>query len=435
VNGLQPVTKARRAQAILNGDFTPLHIAPVEFTTLIMPDGRKVPLHTAESAGLISIVPSRPAKAKPASSQPQNQNTGVLGTGKQQVQDAIHAQMDKVKSIPDLVRGPDKKERIEDYLMTKLPYHPQYVRKGTRFDAELEQPLDIGVAAVSAQSLASIGSQPAPATVVHARLITELDSASSQPGEAISAELAEPVYSADRKLILPEGTVLNGSVVTAKRARWFHRSGQLRFTFRDFQLPSDVAHLEKVLSEAESQPTAQKAEAPQVLKTRTEANLQGAESTGKAQLKVDREGGVQASESKTRFLVAAAAVLIARRAADNDADRAASGQIAGQSQNVSGRTLGGGLGFGLLGMGIAQSSRWVGTAFGYYGMGWALYSTLISRGSEVHFDKNATIDIRFDMPVDKPGAASPAAAAPAVSPAAALPEAVPAASAATPGQH
>ena len=60
----------------------------------------------------------------------------------------------------------------------------------------------------------------------------------------------------------------------------------------------------------------------------------------------------------------------------------------------AGRTIGGGFGFGLLGAAIAQSSRYVGTAFGYYGMAWSLYSTLIARGAEVQFGKNAMVDIR-----------------------------------------
>jgi hypothetical protein len=121
---------------------------------------------------------------------------------------------------------------------------------------------------------------------------------------------------------------------------------------------------------------------------------------------VDSEGGVQAKESKTRFLEAAAAVLVARRAGDNDPIRNSSHQVIGQSQNVAGRTIGGGFGFGLLGIGIAQSSRWVGAAFGYYGMAWALYSTVIARGSEVEFPKNAMIDIRFDTRAENAAAAS-----------------------------
>jgi hypothetical protein len=63
---------------------------------------------------------------------------------------------------------------------------------------------------------------------------------------------------------------------------------------------------------------------------------------------------------------------------------------------VAGRTVGGGFGFGLLGAAISQSSRYVGTAFGYYGMAWSLYATLVARGAEVQFGKNAMVDIRFN---------------------------------------
>src|SRR5579871_4994722 len=35
---VKPVSKAERSHAILGGDFTPLHIAPIEFTSVTMPD-------------------------------------------------------------------------------------------------------------------------------------------------------------------------------------------------------------------------------------------------------------------------------------------------------------------------------------------------------------------------------------------------------------
>lgn len=117
---------------------------------------------------------------------------------------------------------------------------------------------------------------------------------------------------------------------------------------------------------------------------------------------------MQAKESKTRFLAAAAAVMLSRRTGDNDPERNQSGQIAGQNQNVAGRTAGGGFGFGLLGAAIAQISRYVGTAFGFYRMAWSLYSTLIARGAEVQFGKNAIVDIRFDTRSEPAAAASPA---------------------------
>ena len=220
----------------------------------------------------------------------------------------------------------------------------------------------------------------------------------------MEAVLAEPVFSADHKLILPEGTHVEGTVVLAKKARFFHRSGQLRFTFKEVQLPAEIARLQAT----SLAPVATEQPAQEGLKFRTEASLQGAESTGQTPLKVDGEGGVKATETKTRFLAAAVAVMIARRAGDNDAGHGASGQATGGNPNVGGRTLGGGLGFGLLGSAISQSSRYVGAAFGYYGMAWSLYSALIARGAEVQFDKNAMVDIRFNTRAEPPAEKSPA---------------------------
>ena len=398
VAGVKSVSKLIRAHAIVNGDFTPLHTATVEFTTLRLPDGRQMPLETVESPGLNSIV-SASALTKRQSAPP---NTGVLGTGKQKVEDAIQGQVARARSIPQLMRGPGKKEKLEDYLWAKLPYHPQYIRKGTRFDAELRAPLDFG--SEPAPALDQIGSQPPADSVGHARLVTPLSSAASKPGEMVEAVLAEPVYSAARQLILPEGTRLEGTVVASRHARWFHRGGQLRFSFKEIELPEEVVRLRETAPVAAADANTRPAQ--ESLKIRTEANLQAAENTGKTPLKIDGEGGVQAKESKTRFLAAAAAVMVARSAGDNDPIRNADHQIVGQSQNVGGRTIGGGFGFGLLGAGISQSSRYVGEAFGYYGMAWSLFSTVFARGSEVQFGKDAMVDIRFDTRAD-PAKAKP----------------------------
>jgi len=89
---------------------------------------------------------------------------------------------------------------------------------------------------VTQGSLASVGSQPAPGSIVHARLLTPLDSMSSTQGEKVEAVLEEPLFSADHKLVLPEGTLVDESVVMTKRARWFHRGGHLRFNFQSIDL-------------------------------------------------------------------------------------------------------------------------------------------------------------------------------------------------------
>ena len=385
VSRVQPVSKWRRASAMMNGDFTPLRNAEVEFNTLTLPDGRQLAMHTAESLGLNSLFNFNPPKKKKQKAQPppQTTNGGVLGTAKQTAHDQINSQINaqinaRTRGVADIVRAPNKKEKLEEFLMAKLPYHPQWVRRGTRFDAELLDPLQFGSAPVQKDALTLVGSQPGADSVVHARLLTPLDSASSKLGEAVQAVVVEPLFSPEHKLLLPEGTRLTGVVVVARRARYFHRGGQIRFNFQNVALPEEVAHLRETLATPAS--------------FQTVATLQAAESGGKTQIKVDEEGGVKATESKTRLVAPLVAVLIANKSMDTDAGRH---HAEGGESNVGGRTAGGGLGFGLVGSLASQSSKYVGMAFGIYGMAWSVFSNVVARGGEVQFEKNAVVDIKF----------------------------------------
>ena len=101
ISRTQPIGKRQRVRAIISGDFTPLRSAHVEFTTLILPDGRKLPTHTVETMALNSIYTGPKA--------PQNQNGGILGTVRQTAKD-------RVASALDSVRGPNKKEKFIDFL-------------------------------------------------------------------------------------------------------------------------------------------------------------------------------------------------------------------------------------------------------------------------------------------------------------------------------
>ena len=57
----------------------------------------------------------------------------------------------------------------------------------------------------------------------------------------------------------------------------------------------------------------------------------------------------------------------------------------------------------MLGSAVSQSSPYVGMAFGYYGLAWSVYRNVIAKGSEVGFDQNAMMEIRFST---RPAAAS-----------------------------
>jgi hypothetical protein len=168
-----------------------------------------------------------------------------------------------------------------------------------------------------------------------------LDSASAKPGEAVKAVVTAPLFSPDHKLVLPEGTVLTGTVVVAKKARSFHRPGQLRFNFQSVDLPQEIAKIRPA--------------APPPAPLTTRATLEAAEGSGTAPINVDSEGGVQAKESKTRFIAPVISLMLASRAADTDPGHhhAARSSILRNSRQFRG---GGDFKRGLSG----PSGRWVG---------------------------------------------------------------------------
>nr|MDQ2899440.1 hypothetical protein [Acidobacteriota bacterium] len=292
----------------------------------------------------------------------------------------------RARGVADLVHGPDKKDRLEEFLIAKLPYHPQWVRKGTRFDAVLRDPLAFGTAAVNTDALKQMGTQPPSDSVVHARLLVHLDSGTAKLGQPVEAVVSQPLFSAANQLILPAGSRLTGAVTLVRRARWFHRGGQIRFSFQKVDLPPDTLRFVKASAEP----------------IKIAAKLESAEG-GRTPIKVDEEGGVKTDEPKTRLIAPAISVLIAAKTLDNDENRR--GIHEGES-NPGGRSLGGFSGFGLLGTIAAQSSRNVGSALGFYGMAVSVYTNIVARGPEIEFADNAAMDIRFGS---RPPLAAPAA--------------------------
>jgi len=379
VTALDPVSKMTRFQAIVNGDFSPLHFARVEFTNIAMPGGQSLAVHTIDSEGLPTVFTlPRPPKKKTK----QSADSGVLGTAKQQARQQVQQQLSaRSRGVIDLVRGPDKKERAEDFLIKKLPYHPQWYRCNTRFDAVLAAPLDFGMASVPADDLKTVG-MPVGESWGQVRLLTNLNSADADTNTQVDGVLSQPLFSPDHKLILPEGTQLTGRVRQVQAARWFHRGGQLRFTF-DHVEPPAITAVHAISTE------------------RAPVLLAAAESDPRAHVKVGPEGDAKATEPKSRLLAPMVALIVANRAADNDAGRTAGS--AGSTSNYGGRTLGGVSGFGLLGSAAAQSSKTLGAVLGYYGLAWTVYSTIISRGNEVEFKKNTAINVRFGTVKQAPG--------------------------------
>ncbi len=369
VTNLLPATRMQRVSAILNGDFTPLAKPEVRFESVHLASGTAVKIETVPALPLNSFF--RPVRASRHKGNPAPNH--VPDALKRQIQHQLEGQLSsRTSGVSTVVLGPDRLESLQELLVARLPWHPQWVRKGTRFDAELGNPVSFGEGTIP-DKVADMANAPIPAdTLVHARLLTVLDSHSSKPGDLISAVLTEPLFSSSHQLLLPEGTRLTGSVKISRPARLFHRGGRLRFSFDRLDAPpSGVAQAQSV----SSQPV--------------RGQLAAAEGSS-GSIDVNTEGEVKATESKARFLGPVLAGIAAARAQDNDERNGT------QKENRGGRALGGFSGLGLLGTALAQSSHSAGQALGYWGLAISLYTNVVARGQEVIFEKNHSVDILFN---------------------------------------
>jgi hypothetical protein len=378
---LDPVSKMVRARAIVGGDFTPLKRAQISFLSIVFPDGHTEPIQTKESLGLATMyTPPRPTKTrkkKAASANPGRLRQFL----QQQAQSQANA---RSRGFYDLVRGPNKREWVENFLLSKLPYHPQWYRTYTRFDAVLTQPLDFGTVSLASDEFAIPGTQIPLDSTAQMRLLTTISSADARVGDPMQGSLSQPLFTQQHKLLLPQGTRLAGKITLAQPARWFHRGGKLRFTIEEVNAPEYQA------ASTDNPPATLRQESRSL-----QGQLVAAEADPKA-VKVDSEGTAKATESKTRLLRPAIAALVAAKSLDNDTGKqTASGS---GTPNSTGRSLGGFSGFGLLGIAASRGPSAIGAGLGFYGLAWSVYSTVISRGSEVNFEKNNAMAVRFAAP-------------------------------------
>jgi hypothetical protein len=110
-----------------------------------------------------------------------------------------------------------------------------------------------------------------------------------------------------------------------------------------------------------------------------------------ANVKLDSEGGAEATTSKSRYLGTAVSLGLAMLSASEGGDRDA-GKVHGDGGNAAAGGLGG---FKLVGMilGAAVRSRAFGTTMGAYGAAVSVYTNFMARGHEVEFPKNTAMQI------------------------------------------
>jgi len=194
--------------------------------------------------------------------------------------------------------------------------------------------------------------------------MTQLNSASTQKGTEVEAVLSRPLAN-DGKLILPEGSLLKGTVVQVQPARHWKHNGQLRFVFRDLVLPNGV-------------------------ESKVEAMVQGVQSGTADNLQLDAEGGAETKTSKTRYLRSGVAVGLA---------------AATHEDETFNRAEGGAGGFKVVGIviGATVHSQPLAIAMGAFGACRSIYNNFMARGTDVVFAKHTAMEISVDTRGAAPG--------------------------------
>jgi type IV secretory pathway VirB10-like protein len=351
ITQIEKVSAGKRTAAVLDADFTPAHKVQVEFTQVTLPDGKQIPVHTIVTPGSGNVVEF-------VSAADEHQGKGMKDAAAERTRAAKHEATQEWESAMRAVKQPGKMHRVGRFAVAQLPVHPNYIAQGTTYFAELQDPLDFGSEKLTPEVVSSLGATPPDGSVVEARLMTPLSSATASQGDAVEAIVSRPLFDGSR-LILPQGSFLKGTVIQAQPAHHPGRNGQLRIAFREIQLESGVQQ-------------------------RVQATLAGVEAQKVDNVRLDSEGGAKATAPATRFLTTGVEVGLGGVS------------FLGDSFGETGpRAAGGAGGYKLIGigLGLAIHSQPFGMAMGAFGGVRAIYVNFIARGREVVFPKNTAMSI------------------------------------------
>jgi len=181
--------KASRARAMLGGDFAPHREVQIQFESFVRGES-VVSMHTAAKYPTVRV------HRQVARDTEESNDPGVVTRAKRELKtraaDAVAGIKEQASDAIAAARSPGRLARLKAWGVDHLPYHPQVLRKNTVYDAELQAALPIGTATPRAS--APPGTTPAPASVLSARLITTLDSATASRGTPLEAVLTRPVF-------------------------------------------------------------------------------------------------------------------------------------------------------------------------------------------------------------------------------------------------
>lgn len=355
ITEIEGVSGKKRFLAALNVDFTPTRKIHVEFDQIILADGKHIPIRTV-------VTPGSGRAVRLITTVDNDQSKPVKDAASERMKEAIREAKRRWHAAVKQVKEPGRMRRLVRFAAAQLPVHPQYINAGTVYFAEMKEPLDFGSQPLTPQMVTSISTPPPCSLLAHAQLVTPLSSATTQRDAPVEAVLSRPAFSGDR-FIFPQGSRLKGSVVQVQPARRLGRNGKVRFAFHELVLPSGIQQ-------------------------KVDAYLQGV--LASKGVKLDVEGGAQATSPKTRYLSTGVTVALAV-ASHDDTDTGVASESAEAKEGVAG----GAAGFKLVGIlvGAFARSRPLALGMGIFGASRSAYSHFLGRGRDVVFPKGTTMEI------------------------------------------
>lgn len=335
-----------RARAGMGGDFSPAPTIAVQFEAIQLADGSTVPIQAAPA-------PEAPALHMVSANAPR----GRAATFEREISQAYHQEED---GFEQFVKQQSQWDTLKAEAVDSLPYRPATIAGGTTYTVRLLAPVTLPAGPAPAMD-ANLPAVLPPGLVLHARLDQTLDSATSRWGRPVVATLDRPAWDSQQRVLLPEGTRLEGSVVEVRPARWFGRGGVLRFRFDHLELPGGAAAARRDIS----------------------THLDGAASA--QALRMNGEGQVTATPPGGPAPYVALGVALAAG-------------LHGDADNAWSLNAGSGTHLRIWGTAMAAlSTRWqpVALGLGALGTGETIYHRWIGRGHQVVFAKDTALDIHI----------------------------------------
>ncbi len=178
------VSAMKRTMAALDTNFSPTRDIEITFDQLVLPGGQQIPLHTHVAPASQGVLQFATAPEPKNEGKGKKQNAAVklasekISQKKQEINKDWETAKQQNCTRPEIT-SPEKTGDL------RLPIHPQYIDAGTRFNAELLDPLNFGAESLTSEKLLAVGTPPAAGSIVHALLKTALSSDTAQRGEAV----------------------------------------------------------------------------------------------------------------------------------------------------------------------------------------------------------------------------------------------------------